>query len=42
VNTNSSPGLDHVGALFNQYLAADLAVEQGAPISNALSQFVAN
>jgi uncharacterized repeat protein (TIGR03803 family) len=38
VNTNNSPGLDHVVALFNQFIAGGFLDHNGAPITNALSQ----
>jgi len=38
----NSPGLDHVVALFSQFIAAGFPEQHGAPISNALSQIVAN
>jgi autotransporter passenger strand-loop-strand repeat protein len=41
-NGASPPSLDHVVALFNQYLAGGSSNEQGAPITNALSQTVTN
>jgi hypothetical protein len=39
---SSSPGLDHVVALFNQFTAAGFPDQRGTPITNALSQFVTN
>jgi hypothetical protein len=42
VNANSSPGLDHVVALFNQFIAAGFPDHNGTPITNALSQIVTN
>jgi hypothetical protein len=37
VNADSSPGLDHVVALFNQFIAAGFPDHDGTPITNALS-----
>src|SRR5262249_27743580 len=39
---NSPPGLDHVVALFNQFIAAGFPDEHGGPITNALSQVTTN
>jgi hypothetical protein len=39
---NGPPGLDHVVALFNQFIAAGFPDHNGTPITNALSQIVAN
>jgi hypothetical protein len=38
----SPPGLDHVVALFNQFMAAGFPDHNGTPITNALSQVVTN
>jgi hypothetical protein len=38
----SPPSLDHVVALFNQFIAAGFPDQHGAPISNALSQIATN
>jgi hypothetical protein len=40
-SNNGSPGLAHMVALLNQYVAA-VPVEHGTPITNVLSQHVAN
>jgi hypothetical protein len=37
-----APGLAHVVALFNQFVAAGLGGQNGAPITTALSQVVSN
>jgi YVTN family beta-propeller protein len=39
---NSPPALDHVVALFNQFMAAGFPDHHGGPISNVLSQIAAN
>jgi hypothetical protein len=39
---NSPPGLDHVVALFNQFIAGGFPDHNGAPITNTLSQVVTN
>jgi filamentous hemagglutinin len=39
---NLPPGLEHVAALFNQFVAAGLPGQNGAPITTPLSQIVAN
>jgi len=39
---NSPPGLDHVVALFNQFMAAGLPSQNGILVTTPLSQFVAN
>jgi hypothetical protein len=42
-STNDGPpGLDHVVALFNQHIAAGFPDNNGTPITNQLSQTVAN
>jgi autotransporter passenger strand-loop-strand repeat protein len=38
----SPPGLDHMVALFNQFIAAGFPDHNGTPITNALSQTVTN
>jgi hypothetical protein len=40
--TNNSPGLDHVVALFNQFIAGGFPDHNGTPITNALSQVATN
>jgi hypothetical protein len=42
VRPHTPPGLDHVVALFNQFIAAGFPDHNGTPITNALSQIVTN